>query len=53
MALLDVPQAKLLHEAAMGRILALEYMLSGTRGLLQPCPIMPDTKRHRILRPRC
>jgi hypothetical protein len=53
MALLHVPQAKLLHQMAMGWTAALEYMLLGTRGLLRPRLVMPGAKRHHFLRPRC
>jgi hypothetical protein len=38
-----VSMVKLLHQATMGWILALEYMLSGVHGLLGPRPVMPGT----------
>jgi hypothetical protein len=41
MAFMRVPLVKLLRQAAMGWVLALEYMLLGTCGLLGPCSIMP------------
>jgi hypothetical protein len=40
MALMLVSLVKLLHQAAMGWILALKYILSGARGLLRLRPIM-------------
>jgi hypothetical protein len=53
MALLCVPQAKLLCQAAMDRIPALEYMLSGMRGLLLPHLDVLGAKRHHFWRPQC
>jgi hypothetical protein len=43
MGLIHLYLVELLCQTAMGWILGLEYMLSGTRGLLWPCPIVPGT----------
>jgi hypothetical protein len=43
---------ELLCQAVMGQILVLKYLLSGMRGHLWPCPIMPDTKYCCFLRTR-
>jgi hypothetical protein len=53
MVFMRVSLTELLHHVAMGRIPALEYMLSGTRGLLRPCPVMPGAKCRRFPRLRC
>jgi hypothetical protein len=42
---------ELLRQAAMGRILALDYMLSGVCELLRPCLILPGNKCYRFPRP--
>jgi hypothetical protein len=36
-----VSLVKLLHQAAMGWVPTLEYVLSSAHGLLRPCPILP------------
>jgi hypothetical protein len=51
MAFMRVSLVELLHQALMGRIPTLEYMLSGARGLLRPRLIMPGAKHHRFPRP--
>jgi hypothetical protein len=43
MVLMHVCLVELLHQAAMGWIPTLEYMLSSTRGLLRPRPVVLDT----------
>jgi hypothetical protein len=53
MAIMCVPLLELLCQTTMGWILAFEYKLSGTCGLLRSCPIMTGTKCHRFPRPRC
>jgi hypothetical protein len=40
MAFMRVPLVKLLCQAAMGRVLALEYMLLGMCGLMWPRSVM-------------
>jgi hypothetical protein len=40
MAFMRVTLDELLHQAAMGQILVLEYMLPGMRGFLRVHPIM-------------
>jgi hypothetical protein len=41
MAFMLVYLVELLRQAVMGCAPVLEYMLSGSHGLLWPCPIMP------------
>jgi hypothetical protein len=41
MTFIHVSVVELLHQAAMGRIPALEYMLLGACGLLRPRPVVP------------
>jgi hypothetical protein len=41
---------ELLCQAVMGQILVLKYLLSGMRGHLWPCPIVPGTKYYRFPR---
>jgi hypothetical protein len=48
-----VSLAKLLHQVVMGRILALEYMLLGGRGLLWPCHVLSSNKCYLLPRARC
>jgi hypothetical protein len=38
-------------QTVMGRVPALEYMLSGVCGLLQLCPILSGNERYPPLRP--
>jgi hypothetical protein len=40
MVFMCVSLIELLHQAAMGRVPALEYMLSGARGILRPHPVV-------------
>jgi hypothetical protein len=42
MTFMRVPLVRLLHQAAMGWIPALEYMLLDKRGLLRLCPVVSD-----------
>jgi hypothetical protein len=52
MAFMCVSLVELLLKA-MEWIPALEYMLSGARGLLRPHLVVPGAKCHRFLRPQC
>jgi hypothetical protein len=51
MAFMRVSLVEPLCQTVMGWIPALEYMLSGACGILQPCRIMLGAKCHRFLRP--
>jgi hypothetical protein len=51
MAFICVSLVEPLHQAVMGRILALEYMLSGACGHKRLCPIMLGTECRHFLRP--
>jgi hypothetical protein len=46
-----VSLVELLHQAVMGRVPPLEYMISGARGLLQPRPIVSGAPSQRFMRP--
>jgi hypothetical protein len=50
MAFVHVPLVVLLIQTVMGQIPALEFMVSGARGLLQPCPILPGHKGYCLPR---
>jgi hypothetical protein len=52
MVFMRVPLVELLWQATMGWIPALEYMMSGARGILRPRPIMPGAKCHHFSRPQ-
>jgi hypothetical protein len=41
MAFMHVSLVELLRQTTMGRVLGLEYMLSGVRGLLRTRPVVP------------
>jgi hypothetical protein len=45
-----VSLVELLCQTVMGQIPALEYMVSGARGLLRPRPIVPSLKCCRFLK---
>jgi hypothetical protein len=51
MVFMRVSLVELPCQAVMEGIPALEYVLSGMLGLLQPRPIMPGAKCHYYLRP--
>jgi hypothetical protein len=51
MAFMRVSLVEPLCQVVMGKILTLEYMLSGAHGLLRPHPIVPSAKCHRFSRP--
>jgi hypothetical protein len=51
MAFMHQPLVEPLWEAVMERIPALEYVISGVRGLLRPCPVMPGAKCRCFSRP--
>jgi hypothetical protein len=53
MTFMRVSLVELLCQSVMALILALEYMLLGTHGLLWPCPIVPGAMCRRFLRPQC
>jgi hypothetical protein len=53
MTIMCVPLVELLCKAAMGQFQALDYMLSGARGLLWPRPILRGNKCYRFPRPWC
>jgi hypothetical protein len=53
MAIIRVSLAESVCKKVMEWILALKYVLSGARGFLWPCLIVPDNKCHRFLRHRC
>jgi hypothetical protein len=52
MMIMFVSLAESLCQMVMGRISALEYMLSGVRGFLWPCLNAPGNKCHRFPRAR-
>jgi hypothetical protein len=52
MVFMRVSLVELLHQAVMGWILVLEYVLSGSCGLLRPHPVVQGTQSRRSPRPR-
>jgi hypothetical protein len=50
MAFMHVPLVVLLIQTVMGQIPTLEFMVSGARGLLQLCPILPGHKGYCLPR---
>jgi hypothetical protein len=48
-----VPLVELLCQAVMGRVSTPEYLLSGTRGCVWPCPIIRSINCYRFLRFWC
>jgi hypothetical protein len=50
LAIMRVPLVESLYWTVMEWILALEYMLSCVRGLLQPCPIILGNKCYHLAR---
>jgi hypothetical protein len=53
MAFMCISLVELLRQVEMGWIPALEYMLSGARGLPRPRPVVLVSKCHSFLRPWC
>jgi hypothetical protein len=50
MGIMHVPLVELLCQVAMGRISALEYLVSGARECLCSCPIITGIKYYHFLR---
>jgi hypothetical protein len=53
MMFMRVSMVELLRQIVMGRIPALDCMLSGARGILWPHPISLGNKCYHLSRPRC
>jgi hypothetical protein len=51
MVCMCVPLVEPSFQTVMGWVPALKYMLSGARGLLQPCPILSGNERCHPSRP--
>jgi hypothetical protein len=52
MSIMRVPVVELLHQAMMGQLPVFKYLLSGMRGDLWLCLVMPDIKCHCFSRTR-